>query len=335
MSTGFKTPPRVAKVLQEAHHGLRKWINTLLFPGSNNQANSTQGGSEFNPVDFDRSLMGKKNLTYRLTLTTFRLLELAASETGNCAERGLAALNKFIDDEKETGSEARAQILAFRIRVEDAVDSYLAALCPIIGCALFAELLGLVPEYTQQVTRASKLASHFLRLFLPLCQRTLDSLLGQDQQWLSRIFLKRSDHNVKTDKERRLVMKVRLLDASLASLDLFLFPKTFKVHEQGGIKCLAAAHRRPGVVATASFDGSVILYGFFQGDGGDDGGDGDDGGGQKTEQKSVEPGSILGHLRGHKSLVTWCAFSPTDHHLFCTSFDGTVRLLESATGFCL
>ena len=345
MSTGFKTPPRVVKVLTEAHNGLRNWVNTLLFPksndGSTDSTTSAVGGDGFNPAQLDRSLMAKNNSTYRMTLTTFRVLEVAASETGNCAERGLAALNKFIDDEKETGSEARAQILAFRIRVEEAVDSYLSALCPIIGCALFAELLGLVPEYTQQVTRASKLASHFLRLFLPLCQRTLDSLLGQDQKWLARIFLKRSDHNVKTDKERRLVMKVRLFDSTLASLDLFLFPKTFQVHEQGGIKCLAAAHRRAGVVATASFDGTIILYGFFQGNGAGDGEKQKDDDRSKKEEEeenkrsNEDSGLILGHLRGHKSLVTWCAFSPSDHHLYSTSFDGTVRMWETATGNCL
>ena len=46
-------------------------------------------------------------------------------------------------------------------------------------------------------------------------------------------------------------------------------------------------------------------------------------------------GQVLGVLRGHKSIVTWCAFSPDDQFIYSCSFDGSVRKWQSATGDCM
>ena len=342
MSSSFKTPPRVARVLGEAHNELRKWVDTLLFA-----TNTTNGGSttatSFNSILFERSIMAKRDATYKLTLNTLRSLERAAIETQLCADRGLAALNKFIDDEKDRGSETRAQVLGFLVQIEIAIDSYLCALSPIIGATLFSELLSSSFEYTKQITRASKLASHFLRLFLPLCQRTLDSLLGEDHHWLINNFLNKSISKCKTEKEKRLVYKIRLLDSSLAALDLFIFPKSYQIHKSGGIKCIALANRRPNVIATASYDGTLILFGLKKGDGSETNSGNSMKFNMDDEEEEEDEGSssrssngqILGHFRGHKSIVTWCAFSLLDHYLYSCSFDGTIRKWGTATGHCL
>ena len=53
----------------------------------------------------------------------------------------------------------------------------------------------------------------------------------------------------------------------LILLDLFIFPKSYQIHQSGGIKCIALANRRPNVIATASYDGTLILFGLKKGDG--------------------------------------------------------------------
>ncbi len=215
----------------------------------------------FDVTAFDRSIRRESDEIYKLTLSTFESQSRAAAQSLLCADRGQAALNKFIDDEAERGTPARAQMLAFKIQLSDCMDQFLAALCPIVGAAIFAELLNKPALFAQQTVRASKLASQFLTLFLPLCQRTLDTLLGPEQEWLATRFMRRSDAGCTSDKERRLVRKIRLFDACLSALDLFVFPVTVQVHQSTGIKCIAAAHKRQNVVATASCE--FLLCGLF------------------------------------------------------------------------
>jgi WD40 repeat protein len=332
MSTSFKTPARVARVMGECHNQLRQWVDTMLYPTTVDADNPNVLPS-FDPVKFDRSIMGQKDSTFKLTKSALSAMERACIETSLCADRGLATLNKFIDDEKERGSETRAQVLGFLVQIELAVDSYLTALSPIVSGTLFSELLGKSNSVSTYITKGSKLASHFLRLFLPLCQRTLDTLMGEDQTWLMQTFIHQSIAHCTTAKEKRLVMKIRLLNAAFQSLDLYVFPKTYHIHQAGSVKCIAMANRRPNVVATASYDGTVILYGLHSGDGSVNPNE------YKstidTEQQFEDKGQVIGIFRGHKSIVTWCAFSPMDHYLYSCSFDGTLRKWGTSTGHCL
>ena len=350
IASAFKTPARVAKSLGDAHDELRRWVGQIIYSDlSHNdrrhtkhypQHNKKKGGA-FCSIQFDRDLMDKRSSTYQLTQSTLTVFETAAKETQLCSDRALATLNKFIDSEKDRGSGSRAQVLGFKIQIEHVVDGYLSSLAPLLSSIIFSEFINSNFEYTKQMTRMSKLASHFIRFFLPLCQRTLDVLLGEGQTWLNDIFINKNSSNCTTEKEKRLVMKIRLLDSTLAAFDLFLFPTTYSIHSTGSIKCIALSNRRENVVATASYDGTVIIFGFLKGNGSYDTDDGENTGSQNkadaqgSAHGSANRGKVLAHMRGHTSIVTWCAFSPDDHYLYSCSFDGTLRKWGAATGHSL
>ena len=313
-------PLESENILSQAHGALRKWVNATLF--------STQGGLSIS--EYDIGEVHTNRPIYKLTRDTFAAQSSAVLESRRMADRGIARLNQFVDEESEQNTDPRAFFLGLRVKIEAAVDAYLCAISPIVGALCFAELLVKPQIYSALMTQASEVASHLIRLFLPLCQRTLDNILGSTQNWLAERFIHKSHVGCTTDKERRLVAKIRLLDAMFAALDLFVFPKQFFIHSAGGIKWIAPANRRPGVIATASYDGTVVIFAFQAGDGSANSVAGEFG--TATEDQR---GQVLGVLRGHKSIVTWCAFSPSDHHIYSTSFDGTVRKWESATGTCL
>jgi WD40 repeat protein len=348
-----KVPLESERFLTAAHSTLRHWVNYMLFHGKTDdgggeqqhqnerqtqqqQQQQTQQAGAFDASKFEHSVRMANDKTYKLTQATFVAHARAAEESQQMIERGMATLNQFVDEEHERGTESHAIFLGFKVKIEAALDAYLCALAPIVGAMVFAELLARPHEYTRLVTQASRLASHMIRYFLPLCQRTLDTLLGSSQTWLAERFIQKSQAGCNTDKERRLVFKVRLLDATFVSLDLFVLPKQYFIHSGGGVKWIAPANRRPGVIATASYDGTVAIFAFQAGDGSAKPDSGEFGVAADSDLDGNDKrGSVLGVMRGHKSIATWCAFSPNDHFIYSTSFDGTVRKWEAATGNCL
>ena len=72
------------------------------------------------------------------------------------ADRGLAELNRFIDEEYDRNTEAKAIFLGFKVKIEAALDSYLCALAPILG-GLVLRAASSPNLYSNLMTRASKL----------------------------------------------------------------------------------------------------------------------------------------------------------------------------------
>ena len=203
IASAFKTPSRVAKSLGDAHDELRRWVGQIIYSDlshnnrrhTNHRPQHNKKKGAFSSIGFDRDLMDKRSSTYQLTQSTLKVFETAAKETQLCSDRALATLNKFIDSEKDRGSGSRAQVLGFKIQIEHVVDSYLSSLAPLLSSIIFSEFINSNFEYTKQMTRMSKLASHFIRFFLPLCQRTLDVLLGENQTWLNDIIINKNSSN--------------------------------------------------------------------------------------------------------------------------------------------
>ncbi len=227
---------------------------------------------------------------------------------------------------------------SFRL-LETIFDAYFSTLLAQIVALAVSEIIQKKELYAQLQVEVNHLASHFVRLGLPLMARLLAvdaSFLSQNLLTLS--FAGLSSGRVYSDA-RQVVRKARLLHGVFSALDIFVFPRTIKAHHRQGCKAIAHAQTDNMFVASAGYDRAVRLWDLrvapaaaaaaaVTGGGNGNGAHGGAGG--------VNGGAkCLAQFIGHTSVVTWVSFASADEMVVSGSLDGTVRVWNARSGACV
>jgi hypothetical protein len=101
----------------------------------------------------------------------------------------------------------------------------------------------------------------------------------------------------------RIVYKLRIFHAAMQGLDVHLFPRVIAVHE-GTIRCMSLSNVDPEIVLTCGDDRLIRVW-------------------------DLRTGACMALYAGHKSVVTWCRFTPGDHFVVSCSFDTTIKVWDS------
>eukprot|EP00753_Platysulcus_tardus_P001483 PLAT11363.1.p1 GENE.PLAT11363.1~~PLAT11363.1.p1 ORF type:complete len:809 (-),score=285.88 PLAT11363.1:1359-3785(-) len=195
------------------------------------------------------------------------------------------------------------------LSLEDVVELYFINLMAAVTTMICAELLGSDEVMKAHLADAMELASDFARTVLPMLQRLLvfqPSLLERNVLTKSCRGLSRASYN---SDFRRTVRKIAVLDGVFSSLDVHLFPMTFEAHGKG-VKSISASHTDKDVIVTGGYDRLVRIY-------------------------NIRTGVCLGQFCGHRSIVSWVAFSADDLLVASASFDATLRVWNCKTAKCM
>ena len=196
--------------------------------------------------------------------------------------------------------------------LESLLDCYLLCLlCALVALSL-TETLQKKDLYALILSEVNTLASHFVRLGLPLADR----LLSVDPLFLSQNLFALSftqiEKGLAYSDARQAVRKARLLHAMFAALDIYVFPRAVSAHKHG-CKCIATSHivsPEESFVCTAGYDQALRIW-------------------------DLKRNKCLAQFIGHTSIVTWCAFSANDTWIASASFDGTLKIWNARSGECL
>ena len=204
--------------------------------------------------------------------------------------------------------------------LENLLDHYLLC-CLAQLCALaVTETLQKPDLYASVHADANDLASHFVRIGLPL----MDRLMLVDRSFLAENLMALSMGGLESGRmfsdARQVVRKARLMHGLFASLDIFLFPRSIAAHARGsGCKALALATTDPSLVATAGFDGVVRIW--------------DTSTTARSTGGAGASGKCLAQFVGSKSIVSFVAFTGAagDTAIVSAGFDGVIRVWDTRT----
>ena len=193
---------------------------------------------------------------------------------------------------------------------ENLLDAYLECImCAIVALAL-TETLQKKDLYANVLSELNTLASHFVRIGLPLTDRLLSIETNFVRENLFQLTFVDIDRGGAYSDARQCIRKCRLLHSLLAGVDIFIFPRMFEGHSNG-VKCLSSSHLGPSeFISTAGFDESIRIW-------------------------DIKRSKCLAQFIGHTSIVTWCQFSGGDEFIASASLDGTVKLWNTRSGECM
>eukprot|EP00743_Colponemidia_sp_Colp-15_P006633 GILK01007150.1.p1 GENE.GILK01007150.1~~GILK01007150.1.p1 ORF type:complete len:773 (+),score=132.97 GILK01007150.1:46-2319(+) len=172
-----------------------------------------------------------------------------------------------------------------------------------------AELVKAKDVYGKVLIELFKMSSYYVRSCLPLFAQATE-----DEPDLLRInFYHKTCSNLTLSVHNkalfRMLIQNYMLDAIAATGDVYLFPRTLDCHRDG-VKYFDFSHTDPRFVLTAGYDRLLRIW-------------------------DTKSHSCMAQFAGHRSIVTWCAFSKDDNTVYSASFDGTLKVWNAKTSECV
>lgn len=188
-------------------------------------------------------------------------------------------------------------------KAEVLVDCYFCDLFAQLTTLAVAEMLGKKEMYSEFLTNVHSTASKFMRVGLPLLEQVLQVEVSFTKENLVPLSFKGIGIGSQYSTARQLVRKFRILNSMYASLDIHMFPPSFKAHDDY-VKAIAVSQLDEGYLATGGYDNAVRIW-------------------------NIKDKQCIAQFVGHKSVVTWCKFMSTDFLLVTCSLDGTIRIWDT------
>lgn len=211
-------------------------------------------------------------------------------------------------DEDRIVSFLRKRCMAL-LQNELLVDMYTLCTCLLtIGTAM-AEALQQTEYLSEFIAHGHVIASHIIGATLPLMERTLDFEPKLVQFNIAHLTLRGLAHEQGPNGSmHRQVRKMRVVNQILEGLDVYVFPRSIPIHE-AAVRIISHSSLDSNIVLTAGDDRAIRIW-------------------------DLRTGECIGLFVGHKSVVSWCAFTPNDQSIVSTSFDMTIKIWDSRTGRC-